>query len=128
LKNNILADTSVWIEFFKQRSDTGEKLCDLITRNCVWSCGTVLFEIIQGVKTENEKNTVLEMLFALPYVEMTQALWQNAGELSASLKRKGANIPLSDIFTAALAIEHNLSIFTFDAHFGQIPGVKIYKG
>jgi len=44
-----------------------------------------------------------------------------------SLREKGLALPHSDIFIAAIAIEYNLSIFTLDEHFAQIPGVKLYK-
>jgi predicted nucleic acid-binding protein len=64
----------------------------------------------------------------LKYAEMTKPLWQKAGEISASLKREGKNLPLSDIFIATLAIEHNLQVFTLDKHFEQIPGVRVYRG
>jgi len=124
----VLVDTSVWIEFFKQQSETGDKLSELIIKNVVWTCGIVLFEIIQGVKTEDEKATLLETLLSLQYVEMTQPLWQKAGELSASLKKKGVNLPLSDIFIATICLKQNLQIFTLDKHFEQIPGVRVYKG
>ena len=50
-----------------------------------------------------------------------------AGKLSCSLRRKGVTLPLTDIAIAVLAIEHNLSIFTLDKHFEQIPGVKLHK-
>ena len=96
-------------------------------KNSVWVCGVVLFELVQGVRTEDEKAKVLDALSNLSYAEMTKDLWQKAGALSASVKKKGLNLPLSDIFIAALAIEHNLQIFTFDKHFEQIPTVKIYK-
>ena len=96
-------------------------------KNSVWVCGVVLFELVQGVRTEDEKAKVLDALSNLSYAEMTKDLWQKAGELSASVKKKGLNLPLSDIFIAALAIEHNLQIFTFDKHFEQIPTVNIYK-
>ena len=96
-------------------------------KNSVWVCGVVLFELVQGVRTEDEKAKVLDALSNLSYAEMTKDLWQKAGELSASVKKKGLNLPLSDIFIAALAIEHNLKIFTLDKHFEQIPTVKIYK-
>jgi hypothetical protein len=128
LKDSVLADTSVWIEFFKQRSETGDKLSELIIKNTVWSCGIVIFEIVQGVKTEHEKARLLATLLALPYIEMTHSLWQRAGELSSSLKKKGLNLPVSDVFIAAICLEHNLPIFTLDKHFEHIPGVKIYKG
>jgi hypothetical protein len=59
---------------------------------------------------------------------MNAPLWQKAGDLSASLKKKGMNLPFSDILLAAIAIEHNLQVFTLDKHFEQIPKVKIFKG
>lgn len=124
---SILADTSVWIEFFKPQSSIGKKLESLIIKNSVCVCGVVLFELVQGVRTEEEKVKILDALSNLEYAEMTKRLWQQAGELSASLKRKGLNLPLSDIFIASIAIENNLSIFTLDKHFEKIPGVKIYK-
>jgi predicted nucleic acid-binding protein len=125
--NGILADTSVWIEFFKPQSSIGKKLENLIIKNSVWVCGIVLFELVQGVRSEDEKAKILDALSDLEYVEMTKKLWQKSGELSASLKKKGLNLPLSDIFIASMAIEHKLSIFTLDKHFEQIPGVMIYK-
>ena len=87
----------------------------------------MLFELVQVVRTEDEKAKVLDALSNLSYAEMTKDLWQKAGALSASVKKKGLNLPLSDIFIAALAIEHNLKIFTLDKHFEQLPTVKIYK-
>jgi predicted nucleic acid-binding protein len=124
---SILADTSVWIEFFKQNSGTGDALETLILEDAVWTCGVVLFELAQGVKSDNEKLQVLATLSHLKYVEMSKALWQKAGDLSASLRKNGQTLPHSDIFIAVIAIEHNLSIFTLDGHFKDIPGVKLHK-
>jgi predicted nucleic acid-binding protein len=123
----ILVDTSVWIEFFKQRSEIGSILETLILDNSVWVCGVVLFELMQGVKSDREKSLIKETLSTLEYVEMTTSLWLKAADLSASLKKKGITVPLSDIFLAVIAIEHNLQIFTLDKHFERIPGVKLYK-
>jgi hypothetical protein len=123
----ILADTTVWIEFFRTRSKTGDTLESLIREGSVWLCGPVLFEILQGVRTEEEKSNVLDMLSDLPYIEMSQSLWQKASEISASFRKKGLNLPLSDILIAAVALRNNLSVFTLDKHFEQIPGVKIHR-
>lgn len=125
--NGILADTSVWIEFFKPQSQTGSLLESLLLENSVRTCGVVLFELLQGVKSDTEKAAVLDALENLPYIEMSQHLWRKSAVLSASLRRRGLTTPLSDIFVAAIALEYNLSIFTLDRHFMQIPGVKIYK-
>ena len=125
--SGILADTSVWIEFFKQNSGTGDALEALILEDAVWTCGVVLFELVQGVRSDVEKEQILTTVSHLRYVEMSKPLWQKAGDLSASLRKKGLTLPHSDIFIAAIAIEYNLSIFTLDGHFAQIPGVKLHK-
>jgi predicted nucleic acid-binding protein len=117
--SGILADTSVWIEFFKQRSGTGDALEALILEDAVWTCGVVLFELAQGVRSDVEKAQVLTTVSHLKYAEMSKALWQKAGDLSTALLKKGLTIPLSDIFIAVIAIEHNLSLFTLDGHFEQ---------
>ena len=127
MTSNILADTSIWIEFFKHGSKIGDKLAELIMKNSICTCGVVLFELVQGVKTENEKDLVSDTLSNLEYFEMSVSLWEKAGEISAKLKKNGLNLPLSDIFIAAICLEHNLSIFTLDKHFEQIPKVKVYK-
>lgn len=127
MKDNILADTSVWIEFFKAGSAIGNVLENLIKEHRVWTCGIVLFELIKGVKSEKEKSLIIDTLLSLEYIEMSPLLWKNAGEVAASLKKTGVNLPMSDIFIASLAVNHSLHIFTLDKHFEQIPGVKIYK-
>ena len=125
--NGILADTSVWIEFFKSKSYTGDKLEALLVENSVWSCGVVIFELLQGIRSEAERSKILDTLSNLEYAEMSQSLWQKSATIAASLKKKGVTLPLSDIFISAIALEYNLSVFTLDKHFGQITGVKIYK-
>lgn len=127
MKNRILVDTTIWIEFFRARSKIGDRLETLLMENAVWTCGIVMFEVLQGIKSEGEKNKILSVLASLPYVEMTKKLWQSAAELSILVKKNGVNLPLSDIFIAAIAIENDLSVYTLDSHFTQIPNLKLYK-
>jgi hypothetical protein len=58
---------------------------------------------------------------------MTNDLWLKAGKLSSSLRRKGINLPLTDVAIAAIAIEYNFAILTLDRHFENIPGISFYK-
>jgi predicted nucleic acid-binding protein len=127
MNKRILADTSVWVEFFRPSSAKGKELEKLLTEDAIWTCGTVLFELAQGVKSEAEKKYLLDIFSDLPYIEMTASLWFKAGALAASLNRHGLTLPNSDIFIASLAIENNLSVFTLDSHFAQIPGVKLFS-
>ena len=127
MKNSILADTTIWIEFFRGRSKIADRLEMLLIEHAICTCGVVLFEILQGIKSETEKNKVLNIFIDLPYIEMTKALWVKASELSQSLKKNGINLPLSDIFIATIAIENKLSVFTLDDHFNQIPNLNLYS-
>jgi tRNA(fMet)-specific endonuclease VapC len=126
LKNRILVDTTIWIDFFRARSKIGDRLETLLMENAVWTCGIVMFEVLQGIKSEGEKNKILSVLASLPYVEMTKKLWQSAAELSILVKKNGVNLPLSDIFIAAIAMENDLAIYTLDNHFTQIPNLRLH--
>ena len=127
MKSRILVDTTIWIEFFRGKSKIADHLEMLLMENAVWTCGVVVFEVLQGIKSEGEKNKILSIFAILPYVEMTKRLWQSAAELSILLKKNGVILPLSDIFIAVVAIEKDLSIYTLDHHFTQIPNLKLYK-
>ena len=127
MKKRTLADTTVWIEFFRGKPKIADHFEMLLIENIVCTCGVVMFELLQGIKSEGEKNKILSILATLPYFEMTQKLWQSAAELSLPLKKNGVSLPLSDIFISAIAIENDLSVYTLDNHFEQIPGLKIYR-
>lgn len=127
MKNRILVDTIIWIEFFRARSKIADRLEILLKENAVWTCGVVMFEVLQGMKSEDEKNEILNNLTSLPYAEMTKKSWQRSAELSIVLKKSGVTLPLSDIFIATIAIENDLSIYTIDNHFTQVPDLKLYK-
>jgi predicted nucleic acid-binding protein len=127
LKNKgILPDTCAWIDYFRPEGDAlGQLVERAIASDSVYVCGPVLYELIQGARSEKERVSLTSALGALPYLEMTEAIWIKAGQLSAALRKAGKTIPLSDILIATLAIEHNLAVMTVDVHFRNIPGVLI---
>lgn len=124
--SGILADTCAWIDFFRQRrTPLGDLLENYLEKEPVYACGPILCELLQGIKAEREETLLLDAIHALPYLEMTEQTWVEAGRLAARLRRNGKTLPFSDILLAALAREHNLAIFTVDRHFAEIPDVVI---
>ena len=123
----VIADTSVWIPFFN-RPDSPEKaaLDILIDADEIALVGVVLAELLQGCRTESERNSLSDSLTALPYYEVTRATWCGAGDLSAQLLRRGVTVPLSDLVIAALALERGCHVYSLDAHFRKIPGLRLY--
>jgi predicted nucleic acid-binding protein len=127
LKNKgILPDTCAWIDYFRPGGNAlGQLVERAIASDSVYTCGPVLYELIQGARSEKERVSLTSALGALPYLEMTESIWIKAGQLSATLRKKGKTVPLSDILIATLAIEHSLAVMTVDEHFRNIPGVLI---
>lgn len=128
LKNRILVDTCVWIEFFnKPGSKIGNELEGLLIEDSVFTCGVILYELLQGIKTKNDKEKILDIFLNLPYIEYDKNVWIVAGEISLSLRKKGFNIPFSDILISAIALKNELKIFTIDHHFENIENINLYK-
>jgi len=44
-------------------------------------------------------------------------------EIHRALRRAGTPIPTNDLWIAAIAVEHGLSVFTRDHHFRAVPGL-----
>lgn len=123
----VIADTSVWIEYFKGgHAPARTALRDLIRATQAVLVGVVLAELLQGCRSSKEADTILSKLAGLRFLETKFSTWQSAGELSASLRRKGTTLPLSDLIIAALALEHRCEVFTLDPHFEQVPGLTLY--
>jgi predicted nucleic acid-binding protein len=126
-EDGILVDTSLFIEFLKGNKQYGSEVTMLLEKNRVFSTGIIIAELMQGLKNLREEQYLAELITAVNILEITTDVWIEAGNLSLSLRRKGINLPLTDVALAALAMEHNLSIFTLDRHFEQIPGIELYK-
>lgn len=126
-KDGVIVDTPVLIDFLKGEDRVFNAVTRLLEKKRIAITGVIIAELLQGIKSAKEEDTIADLLTGIKIIEADTMLWIKAGRLSASLRRKGVSLPLTDIVIAALAIEHNLSLFTLDKHFEQIPGVKIYK-
>jgi len=126
--NKILPDTCAWIDFFRGRpSRMAENVETALVQGEVVTCGVVLYEMLQGIKSPREEALVVSAFQAVPHLEMTGSLWIKAGHLSSQLRKKGHTLPLSDIIIATLALENTCSLLTVDRHFDVIPGLTVIK-
>lgn len=64
---------------------------------------------------------------AFSIVDFDDEVMRRFGELRASLRRQGQRIPEIDLLVAAIALEYDLTILTYDRrHFGRIPDVRFF--
>lgn len=117
-----LIDTSAWIfalkknfhPYIKERIDT------ILAESNVAITGIIELELLGGVKTEKEYARLKDRLDVLHYIEATKSLWDASSRLAFDLKRSGVNIPYTDIFIAASAIQEKAILLHADSHFDSI--------
>ncbi len=61
---------------------------------------------------------------SLPCDEKTSRLY---GEIKSLLRRKGRPIPDNDIWIAASAMQHSLTLVTRDVHFNDVEGLRAVR-
>ena len=127
IKDGVIVDTSVLIGFFRGFDKIAQEVTNLLQSNRVVSTGIIIAELMQGIREPNEEERIEDLLTGVSILEISTSLWIKAGRLSSSLRRKGINIPLTDTAIAILGLENDLSIYTLDKHFEQIPDLKLYR-
>jgi predicted nucleic acid-binding protein len=123
----VLLDTSVWIDAFRGKTPhIVEATQGLLKDDCILICGPVLFEIKRGLRPPDRKK-ILPLLDALIRLSVDETVWDAAGDLDASLRKKGITIPPMDVIIAQVCLHHKVSLFTLDEHFNSIPGLKRFE-
>ena len=124
----VLVDTSVWIDFLQQpRSKIHEEMTRLIQgANRVSTCGLVIQELLQGLKSPQSIQLLRSRLGRLPFFPTRKSTYILAAEIFRKLKGKGVEVQTVDATIAAIAIENRVSLFTLNLrHF--VPMRQISK-
>jgi predicted nucleic acid-binding protein len=121
----VMIDTSAWIDGFRGKTDWVTRLIrELLNDDRAATCGPVLFEIRRGLKPP-ERKRVMPLFDALHRLPFNESDWVGAGELDASLRRKGRTLPSMDVLIAHLCLKHGVAILTLDGHFAKVPGLRV---
>ncbi|MBI2083760.1 MAG: PIN domain-containing protein [Deltaproteobacteria bacterium] len=119
--DKVLIDTSVWVAFFRGKEKTiVDQVSSLLTKGRVVIAGLVLTELLQGALNDKELAKIVTLLEPVERIDPSSDLWEEAGRLSYSMRRKGLTIATLDVLLAALAIENDCLVFTLDKHFTLI--------
>jgi len=127
MKQKIIVDTSIWIEYFKNNKDIAEFIDDGLDRGCVYIVGPIISELLQGVRSDEELNMLSMYIDAVPQFKFETRDWIDVGVISYSLRKKGFTIPLTDIMIAVIAKNNGAAVYTLDKHFSYIPDLKLIK-
>jgi predicted nucleic acid-binding protein len=120
--SDVLVDTSVWLEFFRERdSPYGETLDRLLEEERVCTANLIKGEIIPGARTPKQFRELKDYFSALPLANEPASLWEDIIEVQFRLKRRGINgISIPDLIIAIVAEANGKVVFTRDSDFGLI--------
>ncbi|MBI3616182.1 MAG: PIN domain-containing protein [Candidatus Omnitrophica bacterium] len=120
----ILADTSIWVHFFRSAgSREAAHLDGLLQARLVRTCPPIRVEVISGARTERERMQLRELFSAIPSLDLPDDFWGRIEESRFSLARKGIQAKLIDLMIAAVTQHHNVPLWTLDDDFSLIRSI-----
>lgn len=124
--NEACLDTNIVIDMLRGRKDIADKITTL---EKVYVPIPVLGERYLGAENSSRKAhhlAQIDVLLSLSEVIHTSNETAKIyGWIKVQLKKKGKPIPENDIWIAALAMEHDLTLITRDQHFTYLPELVI---
>lgn len=118
---NILIDTSIWIDYFQNKSSSiSKKVDDILSGNDIYIPKIVIAELIRGSGSQKEVLIIADFLDTFNIIDQKKDTWIEAGKLSYRLRKKGRAINLADCYIAIIAKAYECCIFTLDKHFKYI--------
>lgn len=118
----VLIDTSAWLFALRKNFHPVIKarIEKLLVESDVAINGMIELELLGGTKSEKEYDRLKRRLEGLYYIEAHRSLWEASSRLAFDLKRKGLNLPYTDIFIAASALKEKAILIHADSHFDHI--------
>jgi tRNA(fMet)-specific endonuclease VapC len=128
--SRLLIDTSAYSRLLLGDPNVREALEQA---DVVYMSAFVLAELYVGFRggsKETRNRQWLTRFVGRPTVRILSATQETAEVFAAvkhSLRRAGTPLPLNDVWIAAHAIETGAVLATFDAHFGKVPGLRLWN-
>lgn len=127
MANLILPDSNIYIGAVRAGRDPFKEFAAGIDDRD-WefaTCGMVMLEVCRGQRDPNLLKRFRERFAVMIFIPTTNQIWERATQLAWSLDRQGRVLPAQDILIAAHALQTNALVLTHDAHFHEIPGLRV---
>ncbi len=92
---------------------------------CVLVIGALFFGAENSARRAENIATIEAFMDALVALPCDEATAHDYGRIRHQLRMKSRPIPENDIWTATLALQHNLTLITRDNHFVEVDGLAI---
>lgn len=119
-----LLDTNIVIAIFNGEATIGQRLetgPEIFLSSVVF--GELYFGAVKSNRPEANMGQVEEFARACTLVGNDDGTGRSYGALKYDLRRRGRPIPENDIWIAACALQHDLTLVTRDRHFKYVEGL-----
>lgn len=127
MEQTVLIDSNVYIDLLRQRRDPVRELGARFDLTDIACCGIVRAEVLRGVQGPKLRDALSRFFSITQMIGTTERLWEQTWQLAWQLDRQGRVLPLTDIIIAACALSTGAAVMTRDAHFSQIPDLRVIR-
>lgn len=93
-------------------------------------CGVTRAEVLAGARGQNDRSRLVTLLDEFQQAALPDALWDEAGNAAAELRRRGVTVPLIDVAIMVTAVTMDCELWARDAHFRAMqvvfPKLRLY--
>lgn len=115
-------------DYLDDRREARTLLAPFFEARAIATSIIVLGEIYEGLLGDAQRSpklsTLHDVLGAVPALTIDRETARGFADIRFALRRSGQMINDHDIWIAATALQHDLTLITRDNHFERIPGLK----
>lgn len=125
MANLVLPDSNFYINCARAGIDPFVELAAHADEWEFATCGMVVLEVCRGRSNPIILQRFRERFAIMSFIGTGGSTWEQAMQLAWSLDRRGVVVPGPDLVIAACALQANAAVLTADAHFREIPGLRV---
>ena len=125
MNGKFLLDTNILIALFANDEAVTSHLAEaeeVFIPNV--AVGELFYGAWKSARTQENLQRIEDLIAETPVLGCGVETARLYGRIKNSLRLKGHLIPENDIWIAAIALEHNLTLVTRDAHFAEIADLQ----
>lgn len=119
-----IVDSSAWLEYFANGRNASEFAGPVANTTELIVPSITLYEVFKHILRQRDESAALQAIAAMrqgQVIDLDQSIALSAAKLSVSLK-----LPMAESVILASARQHNAILWTQDADFKGISGVRYY--
>ena len=122
----MVVDTGIFIDYLRAKDKSKTILQKLPDESELYVSTITLYELYMGATNPQKWVDVKTLTDDIPVLPFTKTISEKAAIVYQELKKENKIIEFRDIFIAATAMVHNLSVLTKNKkHFTRVKGLKL---